>query len=42
LSYRFGLGAALLGLDELGASPTAHERLRRALAAPEKVSASGG
>jgi len=36
------LGAALLGLDELGAPPAALARLRRALAAPEPVRSSGG
>jgi N-acetylglucosamine kinase-like BadF-type ATPase len=36
------LGAALLALDELGAPAAARERIRHALAAPEKVSASGG
>jgi N-acetylglucosamine kinase-like BadF-type ATPase len=36
------LGAALLGLDELGAPAPAYERLRQALAAPENVSAGNG
>jgi len=36
------LGAALLGLDELGADGGAKERLRVALAAPEPARSSGG
>ena len=36
------LGAALLGLDELGAPAAALARLREALAAPEPVRSSGG